>query len=218
LTLARPLLVLALAFAVWAPTASADSNPNNLNCKGHISAGKAQPADDDVQVAYAFGCDGPITGYQIQPQIGDTGFDTATSVFTAAGDAVVTDSFTCQGSFPGFGINCTGTYRGGFNAIKGQFSIAGKLCDEPRVDPLLTVVTATADARGVITQSISGPFDLGRPQGCKGTPSSGKLRIPADGSLPVATPAPPARKPLAKKHKKAAAKKKPAPKAVSTRA
>jgi hypothetical protein len=183
LTLVRPLLAAVLALAVWAPMAGAEANPNNLDCGGHIEAGKPQPGDDDQQVLYVFACGGPITGYQIQPQIGDTGFDTSTSVFDAQGNAITTDSFTCQGDFPGWGINCIGKYSGGYGKITGQFSIAGKLCDEPRVDPLLTVVSATADSKGVVTQAISGPYDLGRPRGCPKSALGGKTRIPAGGAV-----------------------------------
>jgi hypothetical protein len=182
LTLVRPLLAAVLALAAWAPMAGAEANPNNYDCAGHIEAGKPAPGDDDTQVLYVFGCGGPITGYQIQPQIGDTGFDTSTSVFDAQGNAITSDSFTCQGDFPGWGVNCTGKYSGNYGKVTGQFSIAGKLCDEPRVDPLLTVVYATADSKGVVTQNISGPYDLGRPHGCPASASSGKTRIPATGA------------------------------------
>ncbi len=33
--------------------------------------------------------------------------------------------------------------------------------------------------KGVITQAISGPFDLGRPKGCPATAQSGKDRLDA---------------------------------------
>jgi hypothetical protein len=206
LTLARPLLAAVLALAVWAPTAGAAANANNYDCRGHIEAGKPAPGDDDVQVLYVFGCGGPITGYQLQPQIGDTGFDTATSVFDAQGNPITTDSFTCQGDFPGWGINCTGIYSGNYGKITGQFSIAGKLCDEPRVDPLLTVVYATVDSKGAITQNISGPYDLGRPHGCPPSAQAGKTRIPAGGVELGATPPTPAKKAKTKSKKKVKAK------------
>ena len=53
----------------------------------------------------------------------------------------------------------------------GQFSIGTKMCAEPRVDPLLTVTYAYLE-KGVVTQAISGPFDLGRPNGCPPTANS----------------------------------------------
>jgi hypothetical protein len=184
LTLARPLLAAVLALAAWAPLAGASANPNNYDCGGHIEAGKPQPGDDSTQVQYVFACGGPITGYQIQPQPGDTGFSTDVSVFDVKGAPIVTDSFTCNGDFPGYGFNCVGKYTGDqYGKITGTFSIDGKLCDEPRVDPLLTVVYATADSKGVVTQAISGPYDLGRPRGCPPSAQSGKTRIPSDESL-----------------------------------
>jgi hypothetical protein len=184
LTLARPLLLAVLALAVSAPMAGASANPNNYDCGGHIDAGKPQPGDDDTQVQYVFACGGPITGYQIQPQTGDTGFATDVAVFDLQNNPVTTDSFTCNGAFPGWGFNCVGKYTGNAYAkITGTFSIATKLCDEPRVDPLLTVVYATADSKGVVTQAISGPYDLGRPRGCPKSALGGKTRIPSDSSL-----------------------------------
>jgi hypothetical protein len=213
LTLARPLLAAVLALAVCAPLAGASANPNNYDCGGHIEAGKPQPGDDSTQVQYVFACGGPITGYQIQPEPGDTGFSTDVSVFDVKGAPIVTDSFTCNGDFPGYGFNCVGKYTGDqYGKITGTFSIDGKLCDEPRVDPLLTVVYATADAKGVVTQAISGPYDLGRPRGCPKSALGGKTRIPSDESLkskPKATTkkAAPKKKKATVKKKTAAAKK-----------
>jgi hypothetical protein len=197
------LAVVALAIVgalllVIAARARADSNPNNLDCRGHIEAGDPAPGDDDQQVKYVFACSGPITGYQLQPQIGDTGFDPAASVFDLQGNAVTTDSFSCQGDFPGWGINCVGAYSGHYGKVVSQFAISTKLCAEPRVDPLLTVVYATASSAGVITQAISGPYDLGRPHGCPKSAQGGKTRIPAGGVLPIESPS----------HKKAKATKK----------
>ena len=186
--LACALLVAAVAVGIFSSDARAFAvpDPSNITCKGHISGGNAEPGDDDQQVAYSFACDSPITGYQIQSQIGDTGFDASTTVTGLDGNPVPTDAFNCAGDFPGYGINCTGTYSGQWKVVNGQFSIGTKLCDEPRVDPLLTVTYATADSKGVITQYISGPFDLGRPRGCKADSSTGKTRIPADGTVPTA--------------------------------
>jgi hypothetical protein len=191
LTLARPLLALSaavLALAIAAPMAGASANPNNYDCGGHIEAGPPAPGDDDTQVQYAFACGGPITGYQIQPQIGDTGFSTDVSVFDQQNNPITTDSFTCNGDFPGWGINCVGKYTGDrYGKVIGTFAIATKLCAEPRVDPLLTVTYATADSKGVVTQYISGPYDLGRPRGCPKSAAGGQTRIPSAESQQAAT-------------------------------
>jgi hypothetical protein len=127
-----------------------------------------------------FACSGPITGYQIQPQIPAQSIDTEVFALDAATKQVVpTDSFSCQGIIPSYGINCTGVYQGNYEIVSGQFSIDPKLCAEPRVDPLLTVVYATRTATGV-TQAMAGPFDLGRPRGCPKSASNGKWRIPQE--------------------------------------
>lgn len=210
MTLARPLLAAVLALAVWAPTAGASANANDYDCGGHIEAGDPAPGDTDTQVKYVFACGGPITGYQIQPQISDTSFGTDALVLDQQNNAVVTDSFTCNGDFPGYGFNCIGTYTGNQYAnITGQFAIGTPLCAEPRVDPLLTVTYATADRTGRITQYISGPYDLGRPRGCPKSANGGKTRIPSDDALKSGSSTTKATtKTKAKKKTKAKAKKK----------
>lgn len=217
MTLARPALALlaaVFALAITAPMAGASANANNYDCGGHIEAGEPAPGDDDTQVKYVFACGGPITGYQLQPQIGHTGFSTDVSVFDQQNNAITTDSFTCNGDFPGWGINCIGKYTGNqYGKIVGQFAIGSKLCDEPRVDPLLTVVYATADSKGVVTQYISGPFDLGRPRGCPPSAASGKTRLSGDPSTVTTAKKPATTKKKAKAKKKATAKKQAAAKA-----
>lgn len=143
-----------------------ESNPNNYQCTGHISAGKAEEASTEQQVQYTISCSGPISGYAIQTQVQSTGFESAPLVTNQKGEAVTTDSFSCNGEIPGFGFNCVGNTTAGYETITGQFAIGSKLCAEPRVDPHLTVAYAYLNEKKVITQAISGPFDLGRPQGC----------------------------------------------------
>jgi hypothetical protein len=183
-----PRIALALALALLAvPSATkADSNPDNYDCRGHIEKGDPAPGDDDPQVKYVFGCSGPITGYQIQADQPIGSFDTAPIAIDGTGAAVPSDSFSCNGDIPGLGVNCVGVYSGKFvnnsyEKVIGQFSISDEICAEPRVDPLLTVVYATADRTGKVTQHIAGPYDLGRPHGCKPTARSGKTRIPKGG-------------------------------------
>jgi hypothetical protein len=161
--------------------ASADQNANNTDCRGHVEKGEPSPDDPtSTQVKYVFACSGPITGYQIQPQIPASSIDTEIFALDSATKQVVpTDSFSCQGEIPAYGINCVGTYGGKYEIVSGQFSIDPKLCAEPRVDPLLTVVYATRTATGV-TQAMAGPFDLGRPRGCPKSSQNGKWRIPQE--------------------------------------
>lgn len=175
------LAVLALTRSAPAP---ADTNPNNYDCRGGVEKGAVDADTGETEVRYIFSCNGKITGYQVQPQIEATGYDTevfgadkATGQIDGANDA-----FSCDGDIPGFGINCVGKYKGGHDRVEGKFTIDGDICAEPRVDPLLTVTFASVNDKGVVTQAIAGPFDLGRPRksGCKATKFSGKTRIPKD--------------------------------------
>jgi hypothetical protein len=161
--------------------ASADQNANNTDCRGHLEKGEPSPDDPSAtQVKYVFACSGPITGYQIQPQVPAQSIETEVFALDRTTKQVVpTDSFSCQGEIPAYGINCVGVYGGNYEIVSGQFSIDPKLCDEPRVDPLLTVVYATRTATGV-TQAMAGPFDLGRPRGCPKSAQNGKWRIPQE--------------------------------------
>lgn len=170
LTLALP----ALAHA----EATEPANPNNYECSGTIGPGKAEAGGEETPVAYTFLCDGQITGYQIQTQLPISGIQGAPLVTNHAGTPL-NDTFSCSGAFPGYALNCVGASTAEpEEKISGQFEIGWKLCTEPRVDALLSVTYAYLE-KGVITQAISGPFELGRPQGCHATAQSGKFRLNA---------------------------------------
>jgi hypothetical protein len=183
---------LALLLATPAVGHAEESNPNNYNCLGATAAGEAEPGNEEQQVKYHFYCTGPITGYQIEAQIPLTGLASQPTVTSNATGGPLGDTFECSGEVPGYALNCAGgppagtpstppagTTAGtkeGYDTITGQFSIGTKLCAEPRVDPLLTVTYAYLE-KGVITQAISGPFDLGRPTGCPPDADSGFDRL-----------------------------------------
>ena len=127
---------------------------------------------------YTFLCNGQITGYQVQTQLPITGIEGSPLVTNYAGTPMK-DTFSCSGAFPGYAVNCVGaSTTEPYEKITGQFEIGWKLCTEPRVDALLTVTYAYLE-KGVITQAISGPFDLGRPLGCPATAQLGQR--PPDG-------------------------------------
>jgi hypothetical protein len=197
---------LALLLATPAISHAEESNPNNYSCLGSISAGEVEEGSEEQQVKYAFYCDGPITGYQLQAQVPLTGIAGNPPVVTSnATLKPLAETFSCSGEIPGVALNCVGLAKAGYETITGQFAIGKKLCKEPRVDPLLTVTYAYLE-KGVITQAISGPFDLGRPTGCPPDAYSGSTRLEP--------------KPLIVTHKKKATKKntkKKAKKAVSTK-
>jgi hypothetical protein len=173
---------LALALATPAVVHAEESNPNNYSCLGAVAPGKPEVGSEEQQVAYVFYCNGPITGYQLQAQIPLTGVQTpplvtaGASVLGAPTGKALGDTFSCSGEIPGYAVNCVGSTKTGYETIAGQFAIGTKICAEPRVDPLLTVTYAYLE-KGVVTQAISGPFDLGRPNGCPPSASSGGTRL-----------------------------------------
>jgi hypothetical protein len=185
-TAARPLAALAGSLAALAGSLAVllalpalghaeESNPNDYSCLGHVAPGAPEAGSEEQQVRYVFYCDGPITGYQVESQIPMTGVQGSPLVVNREKNAL-TDTFSCSGAFPGDALNCVGAAKAGYETITGQFSIGKKLCAEPRVDPLLTVTYAYLE-KGVVTQAISGPFDLGRPVGCRADASSGSTRL-----------------------------------------
>jgi hypothetical protein len=191
----------ALLLATPALSHAEETNPNNYSCLGHTAPGKAEVGSEEQQVSYIFYCSGPITGYQLQAQIPVTGIQAAPLVTNVAGDAL-NDTFSCAGEVPGFALNCVGGAKAGYETITGQFAIGSKICAEPRVDPLLTVTYAYLE-KGVVTQAISGPYDLGRPKGCPPDSFSGWDRL---NPKPQASKADKHKK--SKGHKKSATKKK----------
>lgn len=199
---------LALLLATPAISHAEESNPNNYSCLGAIAPGTPEVGSDEQQVAYVFYCNGPITGYQLQAQIPLTGVQTpplvtaGASVLGAPTGKPLGDSFSCSGEIPGYAVNCVGAAKQGYETITGQFAIGSKLCAEPRVDPLLTVTYAYLE-KGAVTQAISGPFDLGRPNGCPPNANSGWNRL---NPKPVTV----AKKGKKQAKKKASAKKSPA--------
>src|ERR1700722_8831058 len=180
-----------------APTAAAEEgskegNANGLNCIGHISSGEAELGNSEQQVRYTFYCNGPITGYSLESNIPLSGYGPQPIVANNKPE-VLSDTFSCGGELPGWADNCVGSTKLGWENITGQFSIGAAICAEPRVDPLLTVTDIYLE-KGVPTQGISGPFDLGRP-----------LHCPKSKTYPGGTRLEPATiKPVAKanKHKK----------------
>ncbi len=161
--LATVLAALASAGAARAEEGSGD--PNDYNCRGGVQAGQPETGSTETQVRYTFTCSGPISGYQLQAQIPLTGFQSSPLVSDASTDEPTSDTFSCGGEVPGYAVNCVGATKVEYEKVVGQFSIGTPVCAEPRVDPLLTVTYAYLE-KGVVTQAISGPFDLGRPLHC----------------------------------------------------
>jgi hypothetical protein len=193
------------ALAIGPAAARADFNDHNT-CIGHISQGPKDPLGLNTNpVAYKFACAFPVTGYSI---ISDKSVDAwETEVFVADHtnlQVIGTEAFSCNGAQPGWSVNCVGTYTGGWNLIQGTYNLEkDPVCTESRTDPLLVVTYATyaknangspkLDSKGnpTVTTALAGPFDLGRPRGCKASKYSGKTRIPKETPTSPDVPAPP---------------------------
>jgi hypothetical protein len=175
--------------ATGSTTPVASDDPNNYTCYGHIQKGAAEQGVTGTQVEYQFSCDGPITGYSIQTEPHQVQYFDQAPVVALDGIPSSVDGFSCNAFVPGIQINCVGQTSAAFEVITGQFVIGDKnLCTEPRLDPLLTVTQATATATiggtktaptatATVTQYMSGPYDLGRPYGCKGDPYGANTRL-----------------------------------------
>jgi hypothetical protein len=192
-------LSLAMLATARADEVGVEGSPNSYECHGHTSVGAPEVGSSEQQVRYTFSCNGPITGYQLETNVQQTGFGASPLVTNNAGKALA-DTFSCGGELPGWADNCVGSTKLSFETITGQFSIGTKLCAEPRVDPLLSVTDIYLE-KGVPTQAISGPFDLGRPLHC---PTS--KTYPGGTRLDPVAPKPKAK---ANKHKQSKGKAKP---------
>jgi hypothetical protein len=176
-------LSLAIVAAAHAEEGGTEGSPNQLNCIGHISAGVQELGSEEQQVRYTFYCNGPITGYQLETNVPVTGFEAA-PVVTNTKNEPLSDTFSCGGELPGWADNCEGVAKLGWETVTGQFSIGTPLCKAPHLDPLLTV-TSLYSEKGVATQAIAGPFDLGRPLHCPASSYIGGTRLePATPSQP----------------------------------
>jgi hypothetical protein len=185
-------LLSSLALSTVAHAAEGAGDPNDYSCRGGVQAGAPEVGSSEPQVQYTFVCSGPITGYQLQSQIPLTGFEASPLVSDSSTGEATSDSFSCGGEVPGYAVNCVGSTKVEYEKIVGEFAIGTSVCAEPRMDPLLTVTYAYLE-KGVVTQAISGPFDLGRPLHCPDDGYNGGSRL---------DPAEVAAKKSAGKHKK----------------
>jgi hypothetical protein len=169
-------IVLSLAIVTTAHAETGiEGSPNNYECHGHISAGETELGSSEQQVRYTFFCNGPITGYQLETNVPVTGFEAA-PVVTNEKNEPLSDTFSCGGELPGWADNCDGSTKQAFETVTGQFSIATSLCQEPRLDPLLSVTDIYLE-KTVPTQAIAGPFDLGRPLHCPASTYTAGTRL-----------------------------------------
>jgi hypothetical protein len=185
-------LVVVACCLVMLPAAAQADFKDNTTCRGHVALAPKDPLGlNNNLVNYMFSCSQPITGYSIISDKSVDFWETEVFAHDKAGNPVGTDGFSCNGDQPGFGVNCVGIYGADQRIVESQYNLeTDKVCDEPRPDPLLVVTYATyvrnadgtpsnnSDGAPKVTTAVAGPFDLGRPRGCKPSKFSGKTRIP----------------------------------------
>jgi len=98
---------------------------------------------------------------------------------------------------PGWAANCVGSTKAGYENVTGS-SRSARSCAPSRESTRCSLSPTHISKKGVITQAISGPFDIGRPKDCKPDAYSGFSRF---------NPKPLVTKKPAKKHKKHSSKK-----------
>lgn len=161
----RPLALacaLAALIAVFASVALAQDPPaadpqDNFSCRGHTEKA-ATSTPDEPKLEYSFGCSSKIIGYFLVFDQEVSAFDAEVGVRDVKGD-ITNEQFACEGIIPAAGFGCFGTYSAGGRSVVSTADVARDVCAEPRVDTKLIVIT---NAKGTST----GPYDLGRPQGC----------------------------------------------------
>jgi hypothetical protein len=166
----------ALAAGALALPGAAAANTDNTVCRGSLKAGE-KSADFENPLAYRIACSNYITSYSlVMPGRSIIGMETEVfGLHNTTGEVIPTDAFSCNGDVPGWGINCVGTYGGGYNVLPGQVDLDGDVCTA--TGPVSLVVTYATYARNAdgtpklsgglpsVTTSTAGPFEL-KVKGC----------------------------------------------------
>lgn len=104
--------------------------PGNNECFVRLFKPKAAgvpetvKADDEIAVQYRVRCSTPISAFSIAFNRDVSFIEGEIAVTFFNGNGVTKDqSFSCGGLTPGAGIACTGTYKGGYNTIRGLVSL-----------------------------------------------------------------------------------------------
>jgi hypothetical protein len=185
----------ALAVLVLSSTASAATTPTAFtNCWGSVAADSGGKANDEPNLlGYKFHCNYSITDYTvIVSQTGDRQFggtidDYGTpAVFEADGKTPSpTETITCDGTTPGYGINCNyGTVGASMTAgfwADGTIDPTAPYCKHLPTDANGqtitkpgTVAIPKATVSLVVTDTIGGqdgPFILGHAKSCPKVPN-----------------------------------------------
>ncbi|MDO9356820.1 MAG: hypothetical protein Q7T55_24190 [Solirubrobacteraceae bacterium] len=101
--------------------------PGTNECYARLFKPKDVPAqylaDDTVVAQYRLRCSSDVTGYAFGFNREVVSAETEIFPTFLTSNAVIPDeAFNCSGDFPGWGVTCTGTYKGRFSTIRGLVS------------------------------------------------------------------------------------------------
>jgi hypothetical protein len=170
--------------AAFASSAAAAPPPpqSAATCYGSLAAGPAT-ADQPNLTNYTFKCDSRITAYTIvanrRPRDFDVidNFSVTADVLDGQGNIVSNQSFGCEGTMPGNGINCNagaGGFDGAWNVTKGSFDLTDPYCKTLAANAAPgTLATPQATVQLVVTDTTGaqdGPFRLAPSSACPSVP------------------------------------------------
>ncbi|WP_259314831.1 hypothetical protein [Capillimicrobium parvum] len=184
IALAAALLAL-LAGGLAIPNAAHAAFTDNTVCKGTLKVGE-KSVDFENPLNYTIACTNYITSYSlIVPGRSIDSIETEVfGIDKATGNVVPTDSFSCNGDLPGFGINCVGTYGGNLNLLPGHVNLqSGSPCSIKGAYFVVTYATYATNPDGTpklsggvptVTTNTAGPFTMSRVQGCSSSRGTAK--------------------------------------------
>ncbi len=172
-----------LPAALASPALGAPPPPQSATtCYGSLAAGTAT-ADAPNLMNYKFHCDGRITAYTVvanrRPRNFDVidAFSTTADVLDAQGNIVSNQSFGCEGTTPGNGINCNagaGSFMGAGNVVSGSLDLTDPYCKTLAANAAPgTVATPEAIVQLIVTDTSGaqdGPFRLAPTSACPAVP------------------------------------------------
>lgn len=105
-------------------------SPGNNECYARLFKPKAASvpeelkAEDDIVVQYRIRCSSPISAFSVAFDRDVNGVEAEYPVTRYADNGITPDqAFNCGGETPGAGVSCVGTYKGGFNTIRGLVAL-----------------------------------------------------------------------------------------------
>ncbi len=178
--------------------------PGNNECFVRLFKPKADnvpeviKADDEIAVQYRLRCSTPISAFSISFNRDVTFIEGEVPVTFLSGNGITKDqAFSCGGETPGAGIACIGTYKGGYNTVRGLVSLpltedevadktsfcklglaatASVFTSEVLRDSFTGAVKKNADGTSQIANYAAGPYRLTLPQCHKGAKKASGAR------------------------------------------